>query len=131
MGVAYFIEFDNAELEVDCTDGKSVARAMDALNAFAIDLGITPLEHFMGQSMDDIGDMLGEEIEMEDGSDGSASWFEPQEGIAVLEKLIAALKANPKRLKSSAAVIEDLQSYSAALGFAQEQGAKWHLAIDF
>jgi hypothetical protein len=91
VGVAYYIEFDKEDLEIDYTDGKAVAKAMDSLNALASRLGITPLEEFMGQSMDEIGDMLGENIEMEDGSDGSASWFEPREGVAVLERLIAEL----------------------------------------
>jgi hypothetical protein len=131
MGVAYFIEFDNEELEVDFTDGKSVANAMDDLNALAKDIGIKSLEEFMGQSMDDIGDMLDEDIEMDDGSDGAALWFEPKEGISVLERLVAELRANPKRLKSSAAVIEDLESYITALKVAEQNGAKWHLAIDF
>lgn len=131
MGVAYYIEFDKDDLEVDYTDGKAVAKAMDGLNALAEEIGITPFEQFMGQSMDDIGDLLGEDIEMEDGSDGAASWFEPMEGIAVLERLIAELRIDPKRVKSAASVIEDLERYVAALRTAREHGAKWHLAIDF
>lgn len=131
MGVAYYIEFDNETLEVDYTDGKSVAKAMDELNALAEEIGVSPLEQFMGQSMDDIGDMLGEDIEMDDGSDGAAAWFEPAEGITVLERLIAELKANPKRIRSASAVVDDLESYCVALQTAHAQGAKWHLAIDF
>jgi hypothetical protein len=131
VGVAYFIEFDNEDLQVDYTDGKSVGKAMDDLNTLAQGLGLPSLEQFMGQSTDDIGDMLGKDIEMEDGSDGAASWFEPKEGIAVLERLIAELQTNPKRLKSAAAVVEDLESYVAALRVAQQHGAKWHLSIDF
>jgi hypothetical protein len=131
MSVAYYIEFDNESLEIDYTDGKSVARAMDELNALAEELGVTRLEQFMGQAMDDIADRLGEDIEMEDGSDGAATWFEPAEGLAVLERLIAELKAHPKRIRSATAVAEDLESYCAALRTAQAHGAKWHLAIDF
>jgi hypothetical protein len=129
--VAYYIEFDNENLEIDHTDGKSVARAMDELNALAEEIGVTPLEQFMGQSMEDISDMLGEDIEMEDGSDGTATWFEPSAGITALERLITELKANPRRIPSATDVAEDLESYCAALRTAQAQGAKWHLAIDF
>ena len=131
MGVAYYIEFDNEALDVDQIDGKAVARAMDSLNALALELGIKPLEEFMGQSMDDIGDMLGEDIELQDVEDGAASWFEPREGLTVLETLIAALQAEPGRVKASKAVVEDLQSYRDALLAAQKHGARWHLAIDF
>jgi hypothetical protein len=131
MSVTYYIEFDNEKLEIDYTDGKSVAKAMDELNALAEEVGVTRLDQFMGQSVDDIGDMLGEDIEIESGSDGAATWFEPAEGIVVLERLIAELKANPKGMRSASAVAEDLESYCAALRTAQAHSAKWHLAIDF
>ena len=130
MGVAYFIELDNEEFDIDYSAGKSIATAMDDLNAIAQELGLKSLEEFMGQSMDDIGDMLGEEIEMEDGSDGSASWFEPKEGIAILEALVEALRSNPKRIKSSTSIVEDLENFATVLRVAQTRGAKWHLAID-
>ena len=58
MGVAYYIEFDNDELDVDYTDGKSVARVMEDLNQLAEELKLKPLEEFMGQSMDEIGEYL-------------------------------------------------------------------------
>ncbi|KGF71553.1 hypothetical protein DO97_17660 [Neosynechococcus sphagnicola sy1] len=131
MGVAYYIAFNKEELAVDFTDGKSVARAIDDLNRLAEELGVKPLEAFMGQSVDDIADMLGEEIVVEDGSDGAASWFDPVEGIAVLDALILALQSDPKRLMSSQDVVEDLQSYKDALLAADTHKAKWHLAIDF
>lgn len=129
MGVAYYIELDNDDLDVNNIDGKAVAKAMDNLNALAKSIGVTPLEDFMGQSMDDICDMLGEDIK-EYGVDGVASWFEPKEGIAVLERLIGELRTNPQQVKAATAVIEDLESYVAALRTAEECGAKWHLAID-
>lgn len=131
MSLAYYLEFDPEDLDIESTDGKSVARAIDSLNALAQELGLKPLEAFMGQSMDDVGDMLGEDIDLPDDVEGAAVWFEPADGLATLQGLIAALQANRKRIKRTDDVLEDLQGYQEALETAAKSGAKWHLAIDF
>lgn len=130
MGVAYYIEVDDEELEVADIDGKAVAKAMEALTALAEELGVEPLEAYMGQSMDDVSDMLGEDIELAEGVDGGATWFEPAAGLATVAALTAALTRDPKRLKKAEAVLEDLESYRVALQQIADAGAKWHLAID-
>lgn len=130
MGVAYYIELDNPELDIDDINGKSVARAMEELTALSEELGVESLESFMGQSMEDFSDLIGEEIEMEEGVDGAATWFDPQEGIVAIDALIAELSRNPKRFTDSAGILEDLNDYKSALEKAAEAGAKWHLAID-
>ena len=131
MGVAYYIAVDQDDLDIiSDIDGKSVAKAMEALTALATELGVPSLESFMGQSMDDMADLLDEDFEMEDDVDGEAVWFEPQEGIAVIDALLNALTVEPGRIKNAGRVIKDLESYKAALVAAENSGAKWHLAID-
>jgi len=130
MGVAYYIAVDQDDLDViSDIDGKSVAKAMEALTALASELGVPSLESFIGQSMDDMADLLDEDFEMED-DDGEAVWFEPQEGIAVIDALLNALDVEPNRIKNAGRVIKDLDSYKAALTTAENSGARWHLAID-
>jgi hypothetical protein len=131
MGVAYYIEVDKADLDVSNVDGKAVGRAMEALNALAEELRITPWEDIMGQSMDAIDDMLGEEIEMDDEAQGAVQWFEAEAGLIVIDALLAELCARSGRIKSTASVVMDLESYREALNAAKGAGAKWHLAIDF
>jgi hypothetical protein len=132
MGVAYYIEVDKDELDViGDIDGKAVAKAMDDLTILAEELGLPPLESFMGQSMDDLSDLLGEDIEMEEGIDGAEKWFEPAAGIEVIDGLLKAMTEDRKRIKNTTQVTEDLVSYRNALSLAAETGAKWHLAIDF
>lgn len=128
MGVAYYLEFDKDILGTDFTDGKSVARAMDKLNEISKNLGIRSLEDFMGQSVEELSDLLGEEIE---GSPELEKWFEPKEGIEVIEKLIGVLNSKSITIKNLNSLVEDLESYKEALFLAEKNNAKWHLAIDF
>jgi hypothetical protein len=132
MGVAYYIEVDKHDLDVlGDIDGKSVAKAMDDLTILAEELGLPPLDSFMGQSMDDMSDLLGEDIEMDEGIDGAAKWFEPAAGIKVIDGLLKAMAEDPGRIKNAVHVAEDLRSYRDALTQAADAGANWHLAIDF
>ena len=131
MGVAFYLAFDDEEFEADDIDGKSVAKAMDELTALANEVGVADLESFMGKAMDEFADMLGEEIEMEDGVDGGAKWFLPADGIATIDALVSALQQDPQRIKNSRRVLEDLADYKNALLAAQQAGVQWHLALDF
>ena len=132
MGVAYYIEVTDNSLDlIHAIDGKSVAQAMPELNAMAEQQGVASLESFLGQSIDDIADLLGEDLAMADGVDGTAHWFDPLDGIAVIDALLNAIADRPAQLKNPALVAADLESYKQALILAAEKGAQWRLAIDF
>lgn len=129
MGVACCIQFDNARTGldlVDLTDGKSVASAIDGLSALAHELGLPPFYYFMGQSMDDLEEMLG----MDMGETPMEScWFDPDQGIDCYSRLAEALKTSPERIESSECVIRDLESYVQSLQKAKGTDAKWHMSM--
>ncbi len=131
MSLAYYLEFDPEDLDVESVDGKSVARAIDKLNTMAEALDLKPLEAFLGQAIGNVGDMLDDDMDLPDGEDGVAVWFEPADGLATIQGLTAALRADPTLVKRSDDVLEDLQGFQSALETAAKSGAKWHLAIDF
>lgn len=129
MGVAYFVELDDAKVETDFVDGTSVARALDALNALAEEIGIAPLEAFMGQSVDECADVVEPRFERIQGHRG-ASWFDPHDGIAVVDALCAALHDDPARVDDAPEVLDDLVGYRQVLETAKRAGARWHLSVD-
>lgn len=131
MGVAYYIEVEDETLEVATeVDGKAAARAIEQLGALSQELGLPELDAFLGQSFDEISDLLGEDIAPEEGVDPAAKWFAPEEGIRVLAGLLQALAKNPKRVMNGKAVVEDLQDYLSVLEKAKAAGSRWHLAMD-
>jgi hypothetical protein len=129
VGVAYYIAFDDEDLKIDGTDGKSVARVMEDLASLSKELGVRDLESFMGQSMAELGDMLDEDIDLA-GMDDGAAWFDPKDGALTINALIQAIRRDPRRFKNAEAVVEDLESYRDALASADKARAKWHLAVD-
>ena len=132
MSVAYYIELDDDEPGFETfVNGKAVAHALEDLDALCEREGIAKLEEFMGQSMDDVADMLGDDIELPDDAEGDALWFEAKAGLDTFDALIAAIQRDPKALQDAAGVLEDLGEYRAVLQQAAELGARWHLALDF
>lgn len=131
MSVAYYVVLDIEEPGFDTfVSGKAVARASEELDALCHRTGLQTLDSFMGQSLDDFEDLLGEDIELPDGDDGLAKWFEPAEGIALIESIVSAIKQSATSMPSADAVLEDLEEYKAVLEQARKIKAKWHLALD-
>ena len=132
MSVAYYIELDDEEPGFETfVNGKAVAHAIEELDTLCEREGIARLEDFMGQSVDDVADMLGEDIEMPDDAETDEIWFEPQAGLDTIDAIVAAIQKDPTALPDAAGVVEDLGEYRAVLQQAAELGARWHLALDF
>ncbi|OYU44540.1 MAG: hypothetical protein CFE44_12380 [Burkholderiales bacterium PBB4] len=132
MSVAYFIELDDEDPGFETfVNGKAVAHAIEDLDALCEREGMAKLDDFMGQSMDDVADMLGEDIEMPDDAESDSLWFEAQAGLDAIDALVGAIQKNPDALSDADAVLEDLAEYRAVLQQAAALGARWHLALDF
>ena len=131
MGVAYYIALDNEEAGFDTfVSGKSVARAIEELDAISERHGLPRLEDFMGQPMSEFADMLGDDTELPDDAEGAELWFEPEAGIAFLDALSEKIRAEPQALTSPDEVLGDLAEYRQVLMQAKGIGAKWHWALD-
>lgn len=131
MSLAYYIVLDNDEPGFETfVNGKAVAHSAEELDTLCGHLGLPILESFMGQSLDDLEDLLGEDLDIPDGEDGEAKWFAPRDGVAMITPLISHLKNHPDAFPSAEDVLEDLEEYRAVLEQADSIGAKWHLAMD-
>lgn len=132
MGFAHYISLEDETMDVVSeVDGKSVARAIEELGQMCKELSVPELDSFLGQSLDEISDLMGNEITPEEGVDPSAKWFEANEGLVVVEALLTALSSNPRRLKGTKGVVADLEGYKSILTRAREAKVRWHLAMDF
>jgi hypothetical protein len=131
MSVAYYIVLDNDEPGFDTfVNGKSVAHAIDEIDALCDEAGLAKLDSFMGQSADDFADLLGEEVEFPEGQESGNLWFEPQAGVELLDALIEQVEQNRDAFDAPDEVLEDLEEYKQVLLRAEAIGAQWHLALD-
>lgn len=129
MGLAYYIVLDNDEPDFDTfVNGKALAHE-EALESICKAVGIEPIDKYLTMSADDIGDMLGEEIELPDGV--GEEWFLAEEGITYFSKLAEYIEANPNSVSNLEGCLEDLKDYNEVLEKAKAIEAKWHLNVDF
>lgn len=129
MSTAYYIVLDREEPGFDTfVNGKALAKAAPALDTLCAKLGLPNLDAFVSFSGDELGDLLDEPIDMPDTEE---TWFTPEEGLQCFARLEAHIRDNPKAVKNSAAVLEDLGEFIAVLDKTRELGARWHLALDF
>ena len=130
VSVAYYIVLDNDDPGFETfVNGKAVAHALDELDALCDRNQLAKLDSFMGQSLDDLAEMLDEDLELPEDM-GDAKWFLPAEGMSAIDGLIEAVRKNSSGITSAKEVIEDLVGYKEVLSKAQAIGAKWHLALD-
>lgn len=132
MSVAYYIVLDNDAPDFDSfVNGKAVAHAIEDLNELCEQAGLPLLESFVGQSVDDIADMLGEDIDLPEDETGEHVWHTAEAGITYLDSLMDAIRNNQHGLEASSDVLEDLEEYKSVLEQAKDASMKWHLALDF
>lgn len=131
MSLAYYIVLDNDDPGFDTfVNGKALAHAVEELDIICAQAGLRKVDDFMGQSAEELADLLDEDVELPDGEASDAVWFDPEEGIALFDALGKAIKAHPETLRTPDAVLEDLAEYRDVLEKAKAIGARWHLAID-
>lgn len=131
MSGAYYIVLDNDDSGFETlVNGKAVAHAVEELDALCDQNQVAKLDSFMGQSLDDLVEMLDEDLELPDDIDVDAKWFLPAEGMTAIDGMIAAIRKNAGKIASVLEVIDDLLEYKAVLSKTQAIGAKWHPAFD-
>lgn len=129
MGVAYYVSLEGQDLDSSEVDGKGLAAAMEDLNMICEELKISSLEAFLGQPGDELADLLGDDLDLEEPLE--EIWFPAADGLAVVRPLLAYLRLHPGALANSDGVLSDLDSLQQLLQRAEQAGLRWHLSIDF
>jgi len=131
MSLAYYIVLDNENPGFDeFVNGKAIARRAHELDELCERLGLPYLDSFMGQSLAELEELLGEPLNLPSGNGDTRQWFEPREGLAVVESIIQHMQYHPRPRDDFFELLEDLNEYRTVLQKASEIGARWHLAVD-
>lgn len=115
-------------------NGRALARQEAAIERLAHTLGVPPLLTFFSADENSMALLI------EEGAGNPdllhklppPQWFQPNEGLASVLQLIAALEMEPRRLgKETATVLSELNEYAAVLRKTAERGLRWHLAFSW
>jgi hypothetical protein len=124
MSLAYFITVNQPQTDLDTfVNGKVVAKQTEVLGQLAKQLGVAPLDDFLGMSED-----VAEEFDIDADVD---LWFKPEAGLQTVEALIRHLEQNPSAVKNSKGVLEGLQEYQNVLRQVKAKGLEWRFEMDF
>lgn len=122
----FYISLERPIEGVDAlVDGKGIHSADTKLEKLSKKLGVTPLMEFFSCSPEEIA-----QFDVEDTDAPPAKFFDAKEGLKTVHALRTYLEKNPKELKESAWILQDLKEFEHVLSKAAELGVGWHLSID-
>lgn len=142
MGLAYYIVGEMAVDDFDTfVDGKALGHTdEDALETLCLSLEVVPLLDFLSQDPEDLRDMFEAEHDEDEedvapGDYPDEEWFSAVDGLATVRALIAHLAEHPDELPADGfdadAVLEDLKAFERILVRFDDEGIRWHLAVDY
>ena len=108
--------------------GKALFYYQRQIDELAERLGLEPLSHFFSRDPQAIAAYL-RSLGTEPDFDAlpEEEWFEPLEGLATVQGLLAHLQNEPNDVPESGRIIADLEVVAAALTAAQHAGSRFHL----
>ncbi len=146
MGAALFIVAERTVEGLDTfVDGKAPARCRPAgakrrfgkasarhLEHLAREAGVRPLMEFFSMSPESFEALIADEgVEPPPGELPPEQWFPAAEGLATVRGLLAYLTSHPEAADEVDRLIGDLRQFEDVLGRLDDEGARWHLAVDF
>lgn len=109
MGSALYISIKDAPPDLDTMmNGKALAKAWEALDLVAANIGEPPMNKLCNNS-----------------------WKAPEKGLPVFEKYLEYVVAHPADVPDAPEVIEDLKDVIRLIGEARSLGTKWRLLLDY
>jgi len=124
MSVAWYIVLERQVPSLKSfVSGKSLPHADKILDALAARAGVRPLMKFFSVSPAELAGF---------GVTGKTEaspeqWFAAEEGLETVRALL--LEAETEKVEQR--VLDDLREFDRVLGIAQQNGVRWHLAVDF
>jgi hypothetical protein len=136
MSAAFFIVLDKKNPGFDTmVNGKFLSQDAKRLEKVARSLGLRPLEDYVSYAPEEARAMM-EDLGLDPEEIARTvlhrqQWFDAQEGLDLVAKLTAHIRANPRAVKNVTGVLADLQEYKEVFEKARKIGARWNLQVDF
>jgi hypothetical protein len=126
MGAALYIVLEKQIPGLDTmVDGKMLSNAEKRLAEAATRLDVRPLMEFFSMNPEEAGGFL-EGEGLDDVGVPAEQWFSAEEGLRTVQALLGEAESCSE-LKNTK---EDLVGFEQVLREVQENGVRWHLAVD-
>jgi hypothetical protein len=120
MGVAFYPRIEGVSDDWACQiSGKTLAREYDRLHQLIKKQGFKELMEFYVPS------------EEEEQDENAQEWFNPMEGIAIIEAMLNAIRDRQNDFESYDKLKADLDDFRAILDKAAAMSKKWNLGMDY
>ena len=137
MGVAYYPVFEGSDAGwPEDINGKCLSRADKHFEKVCRKNSVSTLLEFFSMSRDQIiAELLNGDPDDPSTYDESnmtpEHWHDPAEGLKTIRVLLDFVKANANQFADADCVREDLEAFEKALRWAEMNGVRWHLAMDY
>jgi len=133
MSAAYFIVLENKKPGFDpLVNGKFLSKEIKNLDRLCENLGINDINSFVSYAPEELDEMMQElGVDACETNSPAEQWFEPDEGLTWVTRLIEYLEAQPATLQKSKEVLSDLREYEQVFKKAKAIGSRWRLHVDF
>lgn len=130
MSLAWYIVPEKKVRGLDHhVNGKSLAHAPEkTLEKLFSELNVTPLMDFHSVDPEELAEFF--DGDMPEDLNTPEEWFMAADGLQSVRALLEHLRKNPKAIKNSADVIDDLADFERVLAALAKAKVRWHLAID-
>lgn len=125
MSTAYYIVLDRDVHFSTVTNGKTVAAEYAKLNALCKSHSLKVIDDLYSQDASDLFD----EVEIHNYIDQGVEWYDAQEGVEWVGKLIRYLMEESGDMNMGL-LVKELEEYRYVLEQAVMVKAKWHFEID-
>jgi hypothetical protein len=130
---SYYIALERTIPNFDVyVNGNMLAKESDALERLAKKTGVRPLLSFFSVSPEEVTSVVGDDGETIERLGGKApreQWFNAEDGLTTVRKLISNLEL--LKLDRSDQVLSNLKEFEKVLETASQSSVRWHLAIDY
>jgi|SRR5258708_5165655 hypothetical protein len=130
---SYYIVLERAIPIFDVyVNGNMLAKESDTLEKLAKKIGVTPLLSFFSIGPEELTSLVGDDgetIEKLGVKAPNEQWFNAEDGLITVRKLISHLEF--LELERSNQVLSNLKDFERVLEAASQSGVRWHLAIDY
>ena len=134
MSAAVYISCESRTSADDiAVDGKNMVIHIDNISAIGQDHNLNRLDEYISQSTEELLEFIGGSIESKEQIEASykEQWFEPQEGLELVEKYIDLVK-NYHSLSETTKeqCLADLEQYRRVLEMLVSENVRWHFSYD-